>query len=170
MAAIKTMVLAVITYAVIAIVLFGDVFKPILLATAWSDRLGAPYWRLIVLACCAVGAFGLLMPARFSLARGPAFVAAGLVGSILAVGAYADHLRSEALNNFGADHFVQQPFRASLRSAPEEFQFVLHAAALKHCVPYGWSYRTISFYRIPLKAAVNVLPAEWIKECGIHRD
>ncbi|WP_233999610.1 hypothetical protein, partial [Erythrobacter sp. CCH5-A1] len=71
---------------------------------------------------------------------------------------------------FGADRQTQHSFLESVRHAPEEFQFFLHTAVMKHCVPYAWSYRTMNFYRIPLRAAVNVMPARWLTECSIHRE
>jgi hypothetical protein len=97
--------------------------------------------------------------------RAPVFVAVGLVGSLICVGAYADHLRSNALSEFDADRWKQQSFLRSVRLAPDEFQSNLHAAAMKDCVPYGWSYRGMGFYKIPPEAAVNVLPRKWLEEC-----
>jgi len=166
----KTAALGCITYLAISVFAFGSLLKPVLLATIWSDRLGAPHWFWIVSACFAVAAFSFFIPARFSLVRGPIFVAMGMVGSLLTVGAYADNLRSTALIEFGADRQTQHSFLDSVRHAPEEFQFFLHATVMKHCVPYAWSYRTMSFYRVPLRAAVNVMPTRWLTECSIHRE
>ncbi len=166
----KTAALGCITYLAIAGFVFGSLLKPVFLATIWSDRLGAPHWLWIVSACFAVGATSFLIPARFSIVRGPIFVAVALAGSLLSVGAYADNLRLKALNEFGAARQTQHSFLESVRHAPEEFQFFLHTAVMKHCVPYAWSYRTMNFYRIPLRAAVNVMPARWLTECSIHRE
>lgn len=166
----RSMGLGLITYAVIAWFAFGGIFKPVSFATSWHDRFGAPYWPALVVGSFLAGALSFLLPTRFSLLRVPAFIAIGLLGSLLSVGLYADHLRSDAINRFGADQQLQHPFRDSVRQAPEEFQFFLHAAAMKHCIPYAWSYRSMSFYRLPPDAAVNVLPVAWLKQCSIHSD
>ncbi|WP_421855034.1 hypothetical protein [Novosphingobium sp.] len=165
---IRTIALGCLTYLLIADVVFSDILKPVSLAVIWSDRLSAPYWRLIVLACFAVGALGFLLPDRVSLFRVPVFLTVGLLGSLLTVGAYADHLRSRAVSQFGAERQIQHAFLTSVRKAPADLQFFLHAAVLKRCEPYGWSYRTMNFYRIPPNVAVNVLPPEWITECSLH--
>lgn len=166
----RAVALVCITYAAIAVLAFGSLLKPIAFATFWSDKLGAPYWGCIVLACFAVGGAAFLIPARFSVIRGPVFVTVGLLGSLVAIGAYADNLRSKALNDFGADRLIQHSFLESIRKAPEEHQSFLHAAAMKDCVPYAWSYSTMRLYRVPLGAAVNVMPRKWLAECSIdHR-
>lgn len=165
---VKTAGLGCITYAAIAVFGFGSLFQPIGLATLWSDRLGAPYWPWIVVACFAVGATSFLLPSRFSLLRAPLFIAVGLVASLLCVGSYVDHLRSMKINAFGADRLMEHTFLESVRHAPNEFQLFLHAAALKDCIPYSWSYRTMDFYRLPPDVAVNVLPRAWLVECSIH--
>jgi len=92
-------------------------------------------------------------------------VVVGMSASLLVVGAYADDLRSKVLNEFDADRLVQHTFLESVRRAPEDDQFFLHAAAMKRCVPYAWSYRRMSLYRVPPKAAFNVMPAKWLSEC-----
>lgn len=162
----KTVALGGFTYVAIAAFAFGGVLKPLAFATSWSDRLGASHWLLIVLACFAIATCSFFIPPRFSIARGPVFVAVGLGGSLLCVGAYVDHLRMEALKKFAADQQFQHSFLESVRKAPNDFQFFLHAAAMKNCVPYAWSYRTMSFYRIPASAAVNVMPEHWLAACA----
>ena len=165
----KTVALGGLTYMAIALFAFGSIFQPILLALG-ANRLGAPHWLWIVLACFAVAGLCFLTPARWWVLRGPAFAAIGLGGSLLGVGAYADELRSTAVNEFGAERQMQHSFLESVRHAPNELQFFLHAAAMKDCVPYAWSYQTMSFYPVPLRAAINVMPAKWLNECSIHRE
>jgi len=92
-----------------------------------------------------------------------------MVLSVGLVGAYAEYLRRVRVLEFAPDSYVEKPFFRSLQEVPNDFQFFLHAAALKHCKPYAWSYREMDFYELPPDAAVNVLPAEWIKRCAIKR-
>ncbi len=165
----KTVALAGLTYMAIAMFAFGSAFQPILLALQ-PNRLGVPHWPWIVLASFAVGGLCFLAPARLWVLRGPAFAAIGLGGSLLGVGAYADELRSTAVKEFGAERQMQHSFLESVRHAPNEFPFFLHAAVMKDCVPFAWSYRTMSFYPVPLRAAINVMPGGWLKECSIHRE
>ncbi len=50
----------------------------------------------------------------------------------------------------------------------EGAQFFLHAGAMKQCVPYAWSYETMTFYKLDHDTARNVLPEDWLKECGLR--
>lgn len=155
-------------YALVSLLLFGDVFAPLAFATVWSDRLGIASWRWIALCCamlCAVVFFVLerwlpSRPIRLSL-----FVALTMVTATGAVGIYSDQVRQDRLAAFGADESIEHSFFRSIREAPRELQFYLHSAALKDCVAYGWSYRSMSFYRIPPTAAINVLPTLWLEQC-----
>lgn len=157
------------TYVAIATLAFGGLLKPIFLASLWSGRLGAPHWQWIVLVCFLIGALSFLLPKRLSIIRIPLFVAISLLGSLWSVGAYVDHVKARAMREFYADRQQESSFMQSVIHAPNEPQFFLHAAALKDCVPYGWSYRTMSFYQLPTNVAVNVLPARWLDECSIRR-
>ncbi len=138
--------------------------------TFFMDRLAAPYWPIIVLVCFCIAAFSFLIPSRFWYIRVPAFLTVGFLSSVFFVGFYVDHERNVAVTRSNADRSFQNPFYLSVRNAPRELQFFLHAAALKNCQPYGWSYRTMGFYPIPRSAAVNVLPVEWRKLCNITNE
>ncbi|WP_070151561.1 hypothetical protein [Sphingobium phenoxybenzoativorans] len=166
----KSIGLGFLVYVIVAWLAFGDPVRPIAFATMWSDRFGAPQWPGLVFASIVVASSSFLIPNRFRLVRVPAFVAIALLGSLFSVGAYADYLRANALKQFGADRELQHSFLSSIRNAPDEYQFFLHAAAMKRCIPYAWSYRILSFYRLPADAAVNVLPIKWLKDCSIHSE
>lgn len=150
---------------------FGDVLAPLLLMTIWSDRLGAPYWKIAVPGSFAIAAFVLSASSSHirSPYRLPVFVVAGLLLSVISVGLYADWIRRERIIEFNADVAIQHTFFRSIREAPREFQFFLHSAALKGCVPYAWSYRLMEFYQLPSDVAVNVLPQDWLECCSIQR-
>ena len=85
------------------------------------------------------------------------------------VGHYADWIRRRAVHALGADEVEEHSIFASIRAAPEDFQFFLHTAALKDCTAYAWSYRTLSFYVLSPNVGINVLPRPWIERCGIVR-
>ena len=89
--------------------------------------------------------------------------------SIVSVGLYTDRKRHERTTAFAADAIVDHSFFRSIREAPRENQFYLHAAALKECVPYAWSYRRMDFYELEANTAVNVLPHDWLARCKINR-
>ena len=84
--------------------------------------------------------------------------------STAAIGSYSDYVRNRYTENFGADDVVTNSFFESITEAPREFQRYLHSAALKDCIAFGWSYRTMSFYQIPPSAARNVVPHSWIEQ------
>ncbi|HUD95366.1 hypothetical protein [Sphingobium sp.] len=167
----KTVAMRVAAYCIVAILAFGDVFRPISLMTFWSDRLGIPHWRMLVFTSAVVATTTFFLPPRTLSALSykiPIFIALTMVASIFSVGYFAEVVRQEKLAQFRPDEYIDLSFFKSIHEAPREFQFYLHTAALKNCVPYGWSYRTMSFYNLPPNVAVNVV-GKWAKRCGIHR-
>ncbi|AWN36441.1 hypothetical protein [Methylobacterium radiodurans] len=165
--------LAVLAYIVTTVNLFGNPLQPIFLATDWSDRLGIPYWRVIALLGVAASALVFARSLRKIItdAVKPAvFVILTVLLPTVIVGLWADGIRHRAVVAFGADEVEERSFFASIREAPAEFQYFLHTAALKDCVPYAWSYRTLSFYRLQPNVGANVLPEPWKKRCGIALD
>lgn len=167
----KTVALTIMAYCLVALVAFGDILAPLGFLLLWGDRLGIPSYPLLVWGSLVLTSGIFLIPRRSyfpTLVKVPMFVALSLTVSTLLVGIYADKIRKERLAAFNADVSFQHSFFRSVREAPREFQFYLHAAALKNCVPYAWSYRTMSFYQLHRDVAVNVLPTEWLEHCSIR--
>lgn len=148
--------------------LFGEPDKPLTLLIFGYYRLDVQYWSEPLLAGWAIGALSAGMLARTILA--PAvFVAASLCACVVLTAARVDTDRAQAIAKFGPDRLTQNSFLLSLREPRRGAQLYLHAAALKRCVPYAWSYRVMGFYPLPPNVAVNVLPSAWIGECQIVR-
>ena len=151
--------------------LFGAPFASLAVLLFWSDRIGFAYWPAVlvsaVLAAAITGlAFRRNLPRHYLPGL---FASLTIVATVCSVGLYADATRNTIVAEFAPDAVLQNSFFTSLRHAPREFQFYLHAAALKDCVPYAWSYREMGFYPLPPNVAVNVLPPKWILRCGIQR-
>lgn len=167
------LLLTALAYIVVTVVLFGDPFQPIALATFWSGRLGAPYWQGIAIISFAAAGLIFMRPARDAipaLLRPAIFLILAVLLPTMTVGLYADGIRHREVLAFEPDEVEEHSFFRSIREAPADFQFFLHTAALKGCTPYAWSYRKIAFYVLPPNIAVNVLPQQWIKRCGIVRN
>lgn len=167
------LLLSALAYGLVTWALFGNPLQPVALATIWSDRLGVPNWWiiavLIVAASIPVFARSLSNPI-IPVLRPTVFVILAVLLPTVIVGLYADSIRRTAVIRLGADETEEHSFFVSIREAPAEFQSFLHTAALKGCVPYAWSYRTLAFYKLPPDVGVNVLPQRWIKQCGIVRN
>lgn len=164
--------LTVLVYLLFSVLICGGPLMPIALLTMYRDRLGAPYWPWLVAAAAAIAALGTLGACwrwRSSRFASPLFVGLWLVLSPALVGGYATYLRAREVTAFQPDSYIGSSFLSSLQNAPADFQFFLHAAALKGCKPYAWSYRDMAFYELPASAAVNVLPREWLDRCSIRR-
>lgn len=164
--------LSVLAYCVFALMVFGDMLEPIGFMTIWSDRLSIPYWRVAVVCSFVIAAVLFFVASQLRLKlpyRVLIFVVVGISLSVLSVGMYVDRIRHEKILEFNADVAIENSFFRSIREAPTEFQFFLHAAALKNCTPYAWSYRLMEFYELKPNVAINVLPDEWLKRCGIRR-
>ncbi|WP_425081835.1 hypothetical protein [Ruegeria arenilitoris] len=168
-----TALFSVFAYSMTSLFLFGGVFQPIAFITIWNGRLGAPFWLAFVF---LGGFFGFFVGAFLSKlgfksqVTLPVFIVMAMSLSGVFVESYTSFLRAREINAFSADVEFRNSFFQTLRNAPREFQFYLHAAALKDCVPYAWSYRSMSFYQLPNNVAVNVLPYEWLVQCNITRN
>lgn len=166
---IKTIALGIATYCLIALVAFDSILNPIAFMTGWSYRLGIPHWRLLIFASAAASSIVFLFPQSIPISlscRVPAFVVLTMVLSIISVGYFANAIRKERLSEFHPDRYDDSSFFQSIQEAPREYQFFVHTLAMRNCVLYGWSYRTLSFYRIPLRADVG---RPWIKRCSTDR-
>lgn len=160
------------SYAVAAVLLFGGPLHAIGFLTLWNDRLALLSWPLLLVFGLATGLVCAFLGVRFGAKKhyAPAFfVFFSIICSTIVVGVYTEHKRSEVIEKFNPDIATRASFFKSLRSAPRDFQFFLHGAALKDCTPYAWSYRRMVFYELPPNVAVNVLPTSWIEECQIKR-
>ena len=167
----KSLLLALLAYALASLLFFGDVLRPLWFITFWLGRLGAPLWQALLVASAVVATMlAGVASRRVSPTLGaPVFVVVIITASVLSVGLYAELFRAQRTYAFQPDVHSSNSFFASLREAPKEFQFFLHSAALKDCVPYAWSYRDLAFYRLPPGVAPNVLPADWLTMCSIER-
>ncbi len=157
------------TYAILSVVIFGSFLQPIALLLFYPAELAGLHWRWIVAAGFAVGTLAFFIPARWSYFRVPAFVVVGMLAPIFIVAVHANGITTQALKAFGPDRSTQQGFVKSLRHMADESKLHLHAIALKRCIPYAWSYRSLGFDRIPARAAINVLPRAWLAECPLIR-
>jgi phosphate/sulfate permease len=97
-------------------------------------------------------------------------VVTALISFVLFAAALAENKRHKVYKSFGPGEIISNSFFRSLRETPKEYQFYLHAAALKDCKPYAWSYSEMEFYLLPDSVAPNVLPSDWVKRCNIKRD
>ena len=170
--AMKSALAAIATYCVVALIVFGSIVTPVLFLTEWSHRLGIPFWRLIAVGCAALSAAVFLLPKswlRSASAKLSLFIALSITSSTAAVGIYSDGIKQARIASFEADEVIEHSFFRSIREAPREAQFFVHSAALKNCVAYAWSYRTMSFYRLPPGVVQNVVPNSWLVRCPILR-
>lgn len=92
-----------------------------------------------------------------------------IFGAILIGGVIATTWRSIEVKRFNPDQYIAAPFVMSIQETPKDFQFFLHAAALKNCKPYIWSYSRMQFVPVRANIAVNILPNDWLRECQIER-
>ncbi|EJJ27637.1 hypothetical protein [Rhizobium sp. CF142] len=164
--------LSFIAYFFFALILFDDILAPLGFMTVRYDGLNLPYWKTIVAGCFFIAAMCFLAASWPPFKLPYKILISAIVGvslSVFSVGKYADRVRHQKIVEFNADVAFENSFFRSLKEAPVEFQFYLHAAALKNCTPYAWSYRLMAFYELEPDVAVNVLPDEWVKRCSIHR-
>lgn len=160
------------TYIGFALILFGSFWTPIKLVFFWSNGLEAQYWfgPLIVGLVAGVVVASVVWLRLNRKTYAPAvFLGVSMLITVIFTVVVVDNSRNNLVVEFKPDHSIQNSLWHSLRKAPRDFQFFLHAVAIKNCIPYAWSYRQMEFYRLPANAAVNVLPPKWISECGIKR-
>ena len=161
--------LALLALWALAVLLTGSVwgiFYPLI----FHDHLHPVLWGAL-----AVGAVAAAYPAKRLAALVPQVWQPAAAALLVAIGGTVglvfagDAQRNLAIEQFGPDRWVQQSLFRSLRRAQREYQFALHAVMLKDCMAYGWSYRSLSPYKIPERAVANVVPPHWIApgtRCG----
>jgi hypothetical protein len=152
--------------------IYYNPFKPLFLLFFWRDRLGIPLWPLTAGACLVIASLIATIlhrrGAKSWMVKLTLFFLPVILPTLV-VGGYAEFKRAQIIESSKPDQVIQRSFLASLRDAPADFQFFLHAAALKNCHPYAWSYRMMSFYELSPNVATNVLPEQWIEKCRIKR-
>ena len=76
--------------------------------------------------------------------------------------------RDSAIRRLEPDKIIVTPIIKVFRIEERwHLNFLLHAKALKFCVPMAYSYRLNGVYILENNVAVNVLPDEWLDECSI---
>lgn len=161
---------------VTVVFLFGDPFKPLgYLLGIWNIPMPASLLGLAgassVLAAIAIALLlRAAMPRELADDISPAAcLLVAIFAGFLVLSATTNDHRLRAIAQLAPDQVFTRSLVASLRNVPEEFQFFLHGAAIKNCVPYAWSYSEMNFYELNADVAVNVLPQTWIEECGFVR-
>jgi hypothetical protein len=154
-------------YIIASRILFDGWLKPIVILTSWRDRVAFEYWSTPLLIGLLIGATTARLAARTPLAlAAPAiFIAASMTTTVALTARSVEKERDKVIAQFQPDRLEKNSFWQTLREAPADFQFFLHAAAMKQCVPYAWSYRQMNFYKLNEYTAPNVIPAKWLEEC-----
>ena len=83
-------------YGLLSTIHFGGPVQPLALGLFWPERLGVAWWPAngVVWAVSAASVF--LLPRHFGTWKLTLFVSFALVGATLAIGIYADSLRTAA--------------------------------------------------------------------------
>lgn len=66
----------------------------------------------------------------------------------------------------GVSSIARRDFRWSLRHAPQEYQFEIHAFIRENGQRLGWSYRDLDWYSIPEEVHIN-LEGSGILDCRL---
>ena len=83
-------------------------------------------------------------------------IAVWMIICVLATAIIAEAARARRIAQFSPDYVHTNRFTDSLRQAPREWQFFLHALAVKDCQLYAWSYREMDFYHLPPSVVKNL--------------
>lgn len=166
----KIAVLCVAVYCCMALMLTDSLFSPIVFVKFFWEQPDAIVWHLAFWGGASI-AWIISLPfgasSRFIILQ-PAIVLAGWMAfSVAIAGCYANARRERLIAEFHPDEIVQNSFFTSLKEAPGDFRFYVHAAVIKDCIPYMWSYRYMTLVRLNPNVAIDVLPREWISRCGI---
>lgn len=166
--------LAVMVYVVIAWICFTGPVHPIFLYLKAGERADWVYWQAATVFAGMLGtvvlAILLAVAGRKLIVLFPAvFLAVLLPATVFFASFLLERERTSVIERFAPDRVMVNSLWQSLHQAPADYQFFLHAAALKDCQAYAWSYREMDFYPLRPDTAVNVLPRGWAEDCGIVR-
>ena len=95
----------------------------------------------------------------------PAFVSIFVIVTWLMLTVSLEVARRVAIAKFDADASSQHSVLWSYHRALEPFKTHPHAAALKDCRIYIWSYKSMSFIELSPDAYKRAAPNAWVKSC-----
>lgn len=164
---------SILAYCIMALLIFGDLLSPLGFTTVFSNRLGAPFWQILVFAsavaailCAPIAQRRLGLGTQY---RASTFICLWMCMSVLSVGIYAELSRYRKMRELTPDQYSWHSFFRSIREVPRDYQFFYHAVAIKDCRPYAWSYREMAFYELNPNVAINLLPSDWTQKCALER-
>ena len=109
----KIAALTILAYCLTAVVVFGDIFKPVAFLLLWPNRLGLAHWRFLALGSVMLSACIFFIPngRYFTLSyKLPFFIALAMAISTASVGHYADRIRQARTAPFEADASIEHSF------------------------------------------------------------
>ena len=135
-----------------AVILPPAVFiAPFTISKSYFGNFIAPFSGSVLFATISFVASLCLMWVLIRPYRKFILLPALIISTVVLVYSAEQTSRSEmkaALQNLGGECFVRSPIWASSKFAGREFQWDLHAITVKDGQWYGWSYRTLDFYRL----------------------
>lgn len=162
-----------VTYVILCGMVYGDPLGPVTrVMFGWVHLPGFVIMTSVIgglsVAVCAIAFTRKRFTRLINLE--PVILITVLVMAPVLIASFQTHVIQRAkIAELNPDKIFTRSFILSLRNTPSEFQFYLHAAAVKDCIPYAWSYRQLEFYRLSNNVAVNVLPSRWVENCQISR-
>ncbi len=99
----------------------------------------------------------------------PGFMMVFVVATWAVLSVSLEVSRRAAVEKFEADAAFQHVVFWSYSQTLKPHVTYPHAAVLKDCRTYVWSYRKMAFYEIGPNISTNVLPRRWIESCGIEK-
>ena len=169
---IVSVAIGLIVFVLLSHLLFGNAWLPIA-GGLWflNDPSSAPLTTRIAIAILVgfIAAYALVF---LGLMRGlkwvfsaPAFIAIFVIVTWGTLSIELESSRVKALLMFRADKSVQHTVFWSYRQAMKSFKIEPHAATMKDCQIYIWSYKQMAFQEIGPNTAKNITPQKWRELC-----
>ncbi|NOU06572.1 MAG: hypothetical protein HOO99_10355 [Hyphomicrobiaceae bacterium] len=169
-------IFAIVAYGLITFILWGDPFK---IVYGWRHPFNTAAWApIIVVAIVGLGlaryairkyddSFRSISPGYWSLLQPTMVVLSGVtwIWFVSLIG--LTYAQSFAIAKFNPDYVRAEPIRVSILNAPYVQFGDPHGVAVKDCKPYIWSFRQMGFVEVGDGLAINIIPEEWRKKCGM---
>ncbi|MDH7797603.1 MULTISPECIES: hypothetical protein [unclassified Beijerinckia] len=124
-----------------------------------------PNWYVLI--PILVGVIATVMVSMWIKSRWAAFISAAIFALVIVPLSMfvLDKVKERAIVQLQPEAVISHSFAESADRLFWVDMYFVHAAVLKNCKVYSWSYRQMAFFELKTNVARNVVPVKWGTNC-----
>lgn len=150
--------IAILTLIACSLIYFGS-------PTTLFGIFALPNWYVFI--PILAGLIAILVVSRWIKSRWAAFISAAIFGLVIVpLSVFVlDKIKERAIAQLEPESVISHSFAESAERLVWVDMYFVHAAVLKDCKVYSWSYRQMAFFELKTTIARNVVPIKWGANC-----